>query len=38
MEGLDYLIKNFSLIDKKRLRVVGGSYDGFMANRIIGHT
>jgi acylaminoacyl-peptidase len=38
MEGLDYVIKNFSFIDEKRLGVAGGSYGGFMTNWIIGHT
>ena len=38
MEFTDYVLENYSQIDKNRLGVAGGSYGGFMTNWVIGHT
>lgn len=38
MTAVDYVLENYSFIDKERLGVTGGSYGGFMTNWIIGHT
>jgi len=38
MEFTDEVLKKYPQIDKTRLGMTGGSYGGFMANWIIGHT
>ena len=38
MEFTDEVLKRVSQIDVKRVAMTGGSYGGFMANWIIGHT
>ena len=38
MLGLDYAEQHFSFIDKTRECALGGSYGGYMANWILGHT
>lgn len=38
MSGLDYVLNNYSFINKKRLGVTGGSYGGLMTNWIVSHT
>jgi dipeptidyl aminopeptidase/acylaminoacyl peptidase len=38
MKGLDYAEKTYSFIDKDRECALGGSYGGYMANWILGHT
>ncbi len=38
MEGLDFALKRFKQIDGKRVGVAGGSYGGYMANWVVGHT
>lgn len=38
MNGVDYVLENYTWIDESRLGVTGGSYGGFMTNWIIGHT
>lgn len=38
MEFTDEVLKRFPQIDAKRVAMTGGSYGGFMANWIIGHT
>jgi len=38
MEGLDTVLKQNAWIDQDRLGLTGGSYGGFMANWILGHT
>ena len=34
----DWIVKNLPFVDSDRIGVTGGSYGGFMANWIIGHT
>jgi len=38
MKGLDYAEKTYSFIDKNRECAIGGSYGGYMANWVLGHT
>jgi dipeptidyl aminopeptidase/acylaminoacyl peptidase len=38
MKGLDYVEKTYPFIDKKREAAMGGSYGGYMANWLLGHT
>ena len=38
MKFTDVVLESFPDIDKDRVGVTGGSYGGFMTNRIIGHT
>ena len=38
MNGLDAALKRYAWIDADKLGVTGGSYGGFMANWIVGHT
>jgi len=38
MEGLDFVLEKYPLIDSHRLAIAGGSYGGFMTNWVIGHT
>ena len=38
MAFTDYIIDNYSFIDRDKVGVTGGSYGGFMTNWIIGHT
>ncbi|MDV3293744.1 MAG: S9 family peptidase [Nitrososphaerales archaeon] len=38
MEGLDFALRKFRQIDGRRLAVAGGSYGGYMANWVVGHT
>jgi len=38
MKGMDYLIKNYSFIDKEKIAAAGASYGGYMVNWILGHT
>ncbi len=38
MAFTDEVLRRYSQIDEKRLGAIGGSYGGFMANWIIGHT
>lgn len=38
MEGCDYLLSHYDLIDKDRLAAAGASYGGYMINWIEGHT
>ncbi|MGM8216384.1 S9 family peptidase [Bacillaceae bacterium W0354] len=38
MNGVDYVLNQYSWIDDNRLGVTGGSYGGFMTNLIVGHT
>jgi dipeptidyl aminopeptidase/acylaminoacyl peptidase len=38
MKGLDYVEKTFPFVDKNREAAMGGSYGGYMANWILGHT
>jgi dipeptidyl aminopeptidase/acylaminoacyl peptidase len=38
MKGLDYTEKTYPFIDKERECALGGSYGGYMANWILGHT
>jgi dipeptidyl aminopeptidase/acylaminoacyl peptidase len=38
MAGLDEAIRRFDFIDAARLGVMGGSYGGFMASWVVGHT
>jgi dipeptidyl aminopeptidase/acylaminoacyl peptidase len=38
MLGLDYAEQHYSFIDKTRECALGGSYGGYMANWILGHT
>ncbi|HYK72928.1 MAG TPA: S9 family peptidase, partial [Pseudoneobacillus sp.] len=38
MNAVDFALEKFSLIDKERMGVTGGSYGGFMTNWIVGHT
>jgi dipeptidyl aminopeptidase/acylaminoacyl peptidase len=38
MKGLDYVEKTYPFIDKNREAAMGGSYGGYMANWLLGHT
>ena len=38
MEFTDHVLKHYPQIDEKRVGMTGGSYGGFMANWIVGHT
>ncbi|HEY9187023.1 MAG TPA: S9 family peptidase [Ignavibacteria bacterium] len=38
MKGVDYLINNYSFIDKEKIAAAGASYGGYMVNWILGHT
>jgi dipeptidyl aminopeptidase/acylaminoacyl peptidase len=38
MNGLDYVLKNYSFIDSNRMAAAGASYGGYMMNWILGHT
>jgi len=38
MQGLDYVEKNYSFVDKDRECALGASYGGYMINWILGHT
>lgn len=38
MEFTDLVLEKYPQIDKKRVGMTGGSYGGFMANWIVGHT
>jgi dipeptidyl aminopeptidase/acylaminoacyl peptidase len=38
MKSTDYLLKRFPNIDPKRLAAAGGSYGGYMAAWVLGHT
>lgn len=38
MEFVDEVLKRYPQIDSKKLGMTGGSYGGFMANWIVGHT
>ncbi|KKO52363.1 S9 family peptidase [Paenibacillus sp. DMB20] len=38
MEAVDYVLEAYPYVDASRLGVTGGSYGGFMANWIVGHT
>lgn len=38
MRGLDYAEQHYSFIDKSRECALGGSYGGYMANWVLGHT
>ena len=38
MDFVDEVLNQYSMIDKERLAVTGGSYGGYMTNWIIGHT
>jgi dipeptidyl aminopeptidase/acylaminoacyl peptidase len=38
MKGLDYAEKTYPFIDKDRECAIGGSYGGYMANWVLGHT
>ena len=38
MEVTDLVLEKYPQIDKKRVGMTGGSYGGFMANWIVGHT
>jgi dipeptidyl aminopeptidase/acylaminoacyl peptidase len=38
MKGLDYVEKTYPFIDKNREVAMGGSYGGYMANWILGHS
>jgi dipeptidyl aminopeptidase/acylaminoacyl peptidase len=38
MAGLDEAIRRFDFVDAARLGVMGGSYGGFMASWVVGHT
>lgn len=37
MKGVDYVIENYTFVDKERLAAVGGSYGGYSVNWIMGH-
>ncbi len=38
MNGTDYVLENYPLVDEGKLYVAGGSYGGFMTNWIVTHT
>jgi dipeptidyl aminopeptidase/acylaminoacyl peptidase len=38
IKGLDYVEKTYPFIDKNREAAMGGSYGGYMANWLLGHT
>ncbi|MGC2273638.1 MAG: S9 family peptidase, partial [Candidatus Sulfotelmatobacter sp.] len=38
MKGLDYAEEHYAFIDKTRECALGGSYGGYMANWVLGHT
>ncbi len=38
MKGLDYVLKKYKFIDKKRIGAAGASYGGYMMNWFLGHT
>jgi dipeptidyl aminopeptidase/acylaminoacyl peptidase len=38
MAFTDHVLKEYKCIDRKRIGVAGGSYGGYMANWVIGHT
>jgi dipeptidyl aminopeptidase/acylaminoacyl peptidase len=38
MKGLDYVEKTYAFIDKNREAALGGSYGGWMADWLLGHT
>ena len=38
MRGVDFIIKNYSFIDGKRIGAAGASFGGFMVNWIAGHS
>jgi dipeptidyl aminopeptidase/acylaminoacyl peptidase len=38
MKGLDYAERTYPFIDKDRECAIGGSYGGYMANWVLGHT
>ncbi len=38
MEGIDFIIENYSFVNENKMAAVGASYGGYMVNWIMGHT